>query len=442
MFKNIKYYPLILISIHFGFGVIGTTGGILKFVYLGLLAYAVYHIYRNSNKNEEALIWACYFVGAEVFFRMVKSSVSYEFGKYSVIVVLMIGMLSGNKTQKLSLSYLLYLALLLLGIIFTDVPSGESIRRAIVFNLSGPIVLFISAIYFYKRIITRNTLLRSLFFMVLPIFSMITYMYFRTPDLKALVYTGSANFQASGGFGPNQVATIIGLAIFIFTVFLFLNKKISGFMFLDVIFLIYFTYRGLLTFSRGGIFTGVLAFFVFVFFMFLHNQNVIKNIVKYFTLAGVGVIAVWLYTSDVTGGMLVNRYTGKNAKGIQKEDITSGRLDIVTKQFESFYDSPWFGIGVGNGKYKRMESDEHVTAASHNEITRLIEEHGFLGVICLLILILVPFIHSINSSNYQRAFLFSFLALWFLTINHSAMRIAFPGFIYGLSLIKIVKDEE
>ena len=175
--------------------------------------------------------------------------------------------------------------------------------------------------------------------------------------------------------------------------------------------------------------------------MFLNNKNIIGTVLKYFGIAFIGLIGVWLYTSGVTGGMLENRYTGKNSSGVQKKDITSGRTEIILTQFESFYESPWFGIGVGNGKYKRMEAEDNITAASHNEVTRLIEEHGFLGIIILLILLLVPMEHFLNSSNYQRAFLISFYIFWFLTINHSAMRIAFPGFIYGLSLIRITRDE-
>ncbi|WP_152287192.1 O-antigen ligase family protein [Flavicella marina] len=442
MFKKIKYNPLILILLHITFGYFGSIGLLMKVLYLGVFFYSLADIYRTKNRSDEALLWACYFVGAEVFFRMTKSTISYEFGKYSVIGALVMGMLVRSGQQKISISYFIYLFLLLIGIVFTDVPDGESIRRAITFNLTGPVVLFISALYFYGRKVSRNTLLEGLVFMVFPIFSMISYMYFRTPDLKEIVFRGSANFETSGGFGPNQVATVIGLGMFILAVLVFLNKKLSGYVFLDVIFLIYFTYRGLLTFSRGGIFTGAIAFFIFVLFMFFYKKDLIKIIFKYVLIGFVALVAIWLYTSDVTGGMLDNRYTGKNARGEQKEDITSGRLDIMSTQFENFYKSPWFGIGVGNGKYLRMESDEGVTAASHNEATRLIEEHGFLGVLILMILILVPTVHFINSSNYQRAFLISFYVFWFLTINHSAMRIAFPGFIYGLSLIKITRDED
>jgi len=268
------------------------------------------------------------------------------------------------------------------------------------------------------------------------------YLYMRTPDMASVSFSGSANRTLSGGFGPNQVATVLGFGIFIFAVFLFSKKKITGFVILDIILLSYFVYRGLLTFSRGGIFTGVLAFIVLIFFMYVSNTGNRIQVLKYVALFSVGAFAVWIYTVNITSGMLENRYGGKNAKGIQKTDISSGRLDIIESQLETFYAAPWFGIGVGNGKYKRREENPNITAASHNEITRLIEEHGLLGVIILLILFMVPLHHWAYATNYQRAFLISFFIFWFLTVSHSAMRIGFPGFIYGLSLIIIGSDEE
>lgn len=36
---------------------------------------------------------------------------------------------------------------------------------------------------------------------------------------------------------------------------------------------------------------------------------------------------------------------------------------------------------------------------------------------------------------------YAFLAFWFATINHSAMRIAAPGFIYGLSLLNVTNEK-
>jgi hypothetical protein len=70
----------------------------------------------------------------------------------------------------------------------------------------------------------------------------------------------------------------------------------------------------------------------------------------------------------------------------------------------------------------------------------MLAEHGILGVINLLILLLTPLFLYLNNKN--NIFLFSFYVFWLLTINHAAMRIAAPAFIYALSLLKVSFDEE
>lgn len=395
----------------------------------------------SSNRNEESTLLAAYIVGVEVFLRMTKSAPLFETGKYTVILILAIGLILGPTRQKLTLSYVFYLLLLLLGIVFTQVPEGESLRKSIAFNLSGPFMLGVCALYFYKRTITTDQVYEMLYMALLPMFSMITFMYFRTPDLKEIAFGGVSLGETSGGFGPNQVATIIGFGIFVMGAFLLTKRKLTGYAALDALFLMYFTYRGLLTFSRGGVITGGIAFGLFAFFFVLHSRNFGK-LVQYIIVGAIFGAAVWLYTSDVTGGMIYNRYTGRNASGIKKADASAGRFKIITTQLESFQDAPIFGIGVGNGKYKRELSGQKVTAASHNELTRLIEEHGLVGLVMLLILFIVPLSHHLRISNLQRAMVVSFFVFWFLTINHSAMRVAFPGFVYGLSLLNIVSNEK
>ena len=179
----------------------------------------------------------------------------------------------------------------------------------------------------------------------------------------------------------------------------------------------------------------------FVIFYSLFKKLSLGAFISYTGLTAVFIVSIWLYTSNITGGMLDNRYAGKNASGVQKKDITSGRGAILNEQIKSFTENP-LGIGVGNGKYKRLGAIEKVTATSHNEIGRLIEEHGVIGFIILLLLLLLPLANFWYGNNYQRAFISAFYLFWFLTINHSAMRIAFPGFIYALSLLNIEDEEE
>ncbi|MDG2151643.1 MAG: O-antigen ligase family protein [Polaribacter sp.] len=437
MIEKVVHNRLLFIAIHVVIGFLVTILPFAKIYPLFILIIGIYIIYSSRNKNEEALYLVSYLVGAEVFIRMSDGFLLYETGKYGIILFSLLGIIWGPVKQKTSISFLVYVLFLVIGIVFTQVPLGESLRKSIAFNLSGPISLGFFALYCFKRTITILQLKELLFVCLLPVFSIISFVYFRTPDLEELVFQVSSNFKTSGGFGPNQVATIIGFGVFILSVFIFTRVQLSLSIFLDIIFLLYFTYRGLLTFSRGGMITAIFAFFIFVLFMLLYQKNTFIKVFKFLFITLILFLGIWLYTSDITGGMIDNRYSNKNATGIEKKDISAGRFQLFSAQLENFYESPILGIGVGNGKYKRIESGKRITAASHNEMTRLIEEHGLLGILALLILLVKPLQNIYFSTNYQRAFLLSFYVFWFLTINHSAMRIAFPAFVYGLSLIKI-----
>ena len=444
MVKYILNNRLLFIGIHILLGYASTLlrgSNSLKLLWLLIIGFFIFSIFFKKNRNEEAFLFAAYISAAEVFIRMSKGMILYETGKYSVILFLLLGIFVGKFKQKFSVSLAFYLLLLLLGIVFTRVPEGEYIRKAIAFNLSGPFVLGIAGLYFYKRNIKKENLSNALFFMLLPLFSIVSYLYFKTPDLKDIVFQGSANFATSGGFGPNQVSTTLGLGIFIISVLILLNKRITGYLLLDVFILLYFVYRALLTFSRGGLITGIIAVIFFLLFYSLFKKLSLGTFISYAGLTAVFIISIWLYTSNITGGMLDNRYAGKNAKGVQKRDISSGRVNILNEQIASFLENP-LGIGVGNGKYKRQGAIGNVTAASHNEVGRLLEEHGIIGFIILLLLLSLPLLNYWKVDNYNRAFTTAFYIFWFLTINHSAMRIAFPGFIYGLSLINITHEKE
>ena len=79
-------------------------------------------------------------------------------------------------------------------------------------------------------------------------------------------------------------------------------------------------------------------------------------------------------------------------------------------------------------------------AASHNEVTRMLSEHGLLGLIGLSILFFAPIIN--NPWGRKNIYFYPFLLFWLLTISHSAMRIAAPAVIYGLGLITITREKK
>lgn len=440
MLTNTTYIRFFAIAFHILIGFLALTEVVAEIYSYIVVVIGLTMIFRSANVQEEVTLWTAYLVGSEVFLRMTKGIFFYELNKYSVIVFLLIGLFVEKRKHGIPPIYFFYLILLLLGILFTDVPIGVSLRRVIAYNLSGPFLLGIAAIYFYKRTFTKEQLFRTLYYLMLPVFSMITFMYLRTPDLKEIHFGGVALSETTGGFGPNQVATIIGFAVFIVATFLYLKERLTGFLLIDIFVLIYFAYRGLLTFSRGGIFAAGVALILFALIMILGGPNKLGNFFKYLIIVSFISVGIWLYTSNVTGGMLENRYTGKNASGIKKEDISAGRVDIFQAQLSAFYSSPLVGVGVGGGKYFQGEGKKG--ANSHDEIGRLLAEHGMIGIFMLLLLLLVPLPNILNQNYYARAFLIAFYVFWFLTINHSAMRVAFPGWIYGLSLIQLTNTDE
>lgn len=424
---------LVLSLIHVLLGVFLVFDIVAKVYSALIVVFGVLFVIRSKNENNEAAFWSAYIVGAEVLFRMTGGMFFYELPKYAVLIFLFTGLVVEKKPHNVSVSYLIYLLLLLLGIAFIDIPFNESIRKAIAFNLSGPFLLGLSAIYFYRRRIKIDLLLKILFFMGLPIISMIAYMYFRTPDLGAIRFVSDANRSASGGFGPNQVATILGIGIFIFMIHLILKKRVFSLFVIDVLFFSYLIIRGILTFSRGGMITALLAICAFMFYYLVSSKDKIKNLVKSIGVLSAFGIGIFLYTTIITDGMVINRYTNKNTIGLDKKDFTTGRLKLLETELNAFIQNPFFGVGVGGSKFERLETSS-INLPSHNELSRLLGEHGLIGVVILFLLFFVPSRHILNQPYLARAFLSAFLIFWFLTISHSAMRLAFPGFIYGLSV--------
>jgi O-antigen ligase len=431
----------VLVLLHLCLGIFLIFGVVSKILGFTILFFGIVSILKNKNKNNEAIYWAAYMVGSEVLFRMSGGTVLYELPKYTVLLFLFLGLYVEKYRHHVSVSYIIYILLLLIGIAFIDIPFTASIRRAIAFNLSGPVLLGISAIYFYRRKLSLTEVLDLLFVMVLPILAMLSLLYFKTPDIKELVFSSNANYTTSGGYGPNQVSTILGLGVFIFLAHLMLQKRIFWLLGLDIFFFMYLIYRGLLTFSRGGMLTALAAILVFSVFYLLAVRDKITNLIKYATLVGFFGIVLVGYTSYKTDGMLINRYTNKNTAGIERKDFSTGRIDLFKSELENFYEHPFFGIGVGGSKYDRLE-EEGIVAASHNEVSRLLSEHGLIGLLVLILLLFIPSRHLLSQPYLARAFLGSFLVFWFLTVSHSAMRIAFPAFIYGLSVMTITFKEE
>jgi hypothetical protein len=393
-----------------------------------------YIVNKTKNKNNEVLIVAAYMIGIEVFLRMTDGNFNNEYIKFNVIFFMLMGMIYSNFSTN-AFIYWFFLILLIPGILVTATATDYDVdvKKFLIFNLSGPVCLAISAIYTFKRKILFSNLQNIVVAMGLPIITTTVYLFLYNPSVKEVVTGTQSNFETSGGFGPNQVSTILGLGIFVFFTQLILFSKTKKEIFLNGFLLLFVSYRGIVTFSRGGIITAVVMIVCLMFLLYYFSNA--KGKTKFslvFIMTALMAGGIWTYSSVQTSGLIEKRYANQDAAGRTKKDNLGGREEIIDSEFKIFMDNPILGVGAGMGKEIRKESFG-ATVASHNEISRMMSEHGLFGVLGLLVLFLTPFILYVN--NRQHLYFLSFYVFWLLTINHAAMRTAAPAFVYALTLL-------
>lgn len=441
MIKDLNYLSLILLHIIIGVLIYFLPIFRQPFYLVAIVYFFVQIVIAPTSKKTLSVLFACsYIIAGESLFRMTGGGLFYEISKYMVILFVLFGMFYSGLSNR-GYPYLIYLIALVPAVVLASVNLGYDLRfrSSVAFVLSGPVTLGVSALYCYEKRITKNEMLDIIKYLSLPIVSMTTYLFLYTPSIKETLSGTGSNFAASGGFGPNQVATILGLGIFAFTVRFFLKSPSLLLKLVNGVLIIAIAFRALVTFSRGGVLTAILMIATFLALLYLQSgfkqkQRIIGTFI-FFSLFG---ITTWVVSKDQTNGLIENRYSNEDASGESKEDISTGRVDLFMDELDGFLINPFIGVGASGMKKVRLEKEGKIIA-SHNEISRLLSEHGFIGIFILCILLIKP-LYMLKRSN-KNLFFFAFLIFWFATINHSAMRLAAPGFIYALALLHVTNDK-
>lgn len=441
MKTNITY--ITAIGFHVAIGLlIYFNEALAKVYFFTALCYFVYRIIMVSEryKTYEVLKACAYFVGAEVLLRTTRGAISYEAGKYLVILFVIIGMFYKGISGK-GYPYFMYLMFLVPSIFVasTTLSFDANFRTNIAFVLSGPVCLGMAVLFCYDKRVSFEQLAQILYVMILPIIAHTVYIYFYTPDLRDVLTSAASNRAAAGGWGANQVAAILGLGMFIMAIRLFTHSPNIRLKLLNASILGLITFRAITTLSRGGVITAVLAILVFLFFYYQRISPRKRNeIVAIFGLLCISLAMTWFVSMSQTDGLVNLRYANKDHLGREKKDITTGRGELFAHEMEGFITNPFFGIGSSRAKDQRIEI-EGQGVTSHSEFSRTLAEHGIFGVMILLILIFKPL--DLRFKNKQNYYFYAFMAFWFLTINHMSMRLAMPAFIYALALLRVTHDK-
>lgn len=406
------------------------------FYFIAFFIYFLWKFFRSNDKFLWSLYGAAYFVGTDVYLRMTRSALLWELGKYGVILFSILGMFYVGFKRN-SVPYFLYFLFLLpaVWIGYLELSFDVNFRKAVMFNLSGPFCLSAVSIFTYGRTIKIGDFLKILDFIIYPLIATTVYIIAYQPSGVELFVNTASNSSVSGGYGANQVSTVLGLGFFLLFIRFILPYRNRLVYMIMMFFMALMGYRALLTFSRGGVVTAIIcmALFLSVYFLNASALGKTKTIVKLFLII-FGSVMLWGVAEATTDGMITNRYTNKDAIGREKEDITTGRAQLAEAEFEQFSRNPVFGGGVGGSK-EFFEEELGKSIATHNEITRMFSEHGLFGILALMTLIIAPCVSILQGR--RNVFFIPLMLFWFLTIAHSSMRLAAPAFIYALCLLNL-----
>ena len=330
-------------------------------------------------------------------------------------------------------------------------------RKDLIFNGLGPLAICILIIALKDVKISRAQLIQMLRLLLYPALMVLSYTVIRTPDLDSIEFTLGANFDTAGGFGSNQVSTVQGFGMFLAFLFWINRWYLTGNRLFDTLIMAGFAFQGLLSFSRGGMIGGALAIIVYLFFITRASSKEAKRFnlpkVGKYVLPGLITLALTFQIVDIiTSGLLSLRYRGETTKTqlgqaeVDLNTLTTGRFDIFKSDLELWQDYFVLGTGIGGSAYLRNKAEGIERSghnASHVELSRLLSEHGILGLAFFLILVYLGVQMALKPGNPKyKGVLVALYALAIYTTFHAATRTYITPLLVGLSMLKVYDANE
>jgi len=185
-----------------------------------------------------------------------------------------------------------------------------------------------------------------------------------------------------------------------------------------------------LTFSRGGLYTAAGAAVLGILYLTRDASSRIRIVLIAGFLFVFGSYVVLPRLETFTGGALSTRFENTN---------TTGRDRIAEADLQIWYDNPVFGVGAGESKVEHAQYLRRIS--THTEYTRLLAEHGVLGLaagILLLAMAAQSFLHLGQMRDARAKALLAPMVIWtLLYMLDKAMRLVAPSFTFGLGFIVI-----
>ena len=373
----------------------------------------------TEKEPYKLMYWMGYVVAAELLWRGMGARVFWETGKYVVIVISLLGCLKNNGEYKLIFRLAPYFLLLVPAVLL--MPTFN--REVIAFALAGPLALVAASMFFSRYKIDTaqmKTLLLTILASVLT-FSILVLL--GLINAEEIEFSGASNYFTSANTGPNQVSSLLSLGAFSAFVYVLLERDNKFLRVLVALMGLGLLVQITLTFSRGGLYTFLGAIAVGGLF-FMRDQ---KSRMSYLAVVVVGFLIFYFFLLPV-----LDQWTSGTLGARLSNIEPTGRLEIIRSDLEVFQENPLYGIGLGksdveHARYFRVSN-------AHTEYSRMLAEHGVLGLISLLILVVVISLRVFQKDDpLNKAVIVACMTWGLLFMAHSATRLVAPSFLIGLS---------
>jgi hypothetical protein len=380
---------------------------------------AAFYFLVKDKEPDRLILAAAYLVGAEVIWRMTDAAIFWESGKYAITLLFILALLKHQQLFQTVKWPVIFFILLLPSVAL--LPTFD--REIIAFNLSGPLSLAVATMYFSTITLNQTQIKRLLLALYIPIVMVAFLATYSTFTAGEISFDRSSLAVTSGGYGPNQVSSILGLGALTGLLYVFIERRYRLLRLFLIIGSLWMLAQAALTFSRGGMLTMVATLLFAALFILRDSRSRVT-----FIGGAVLLILLWSYLvfptlNNFTGGALATR--------IRDLDLT-GRDKIIQADLLAFRENIFAGVGIGQSpEYHALLFRR---SAAHTEFTRWLAEHGLFGLLALALFSMVVLRRLlIKQPPLTKALILSFTLWSLLFMSHAAMRLAAPSFVFGLA---------
>ncbi len=422
-----------LLGLHAVIGIAGYLVPTFATLHAGVVTVAAVGYSIAGRRIERVFAVVLYAGMCDVYWRMSTSRAPWELSKYLLAIGSVAILLRFTKSWHRPTLPVAFLCCLMPGVAFTlaTVPLGQS-RQLIASSEMGLISLGLCALAFRQLIINETDLWNVMWTMIGPLVCALSITLYSTLSAGSITFTDESNFAVTGGYGPNQVSSALGLGILL-CVFLAFQRPGPKLLVLIAGLGLAFTWATFLTFSRGGLYSLVFAAGALVI-VGVGTRGARARSVAMLVVGVIALVMVFNSVNNFSGNWLNSRY-GENTRS------TEGRTSLAEMDLRVFAGHPFRGVGTGLSM-QYHEGGILRGAAAHTEFTRVVAEHGLFGLFAIVLLGCL-LVSGIRQSRSQiNRLLAAGAGVWALsTMLHAATRLAAVGLIFALTQLRVEPED-